>query len=157
MGAFRRKTQTIVVTFVFFFFQDQPTDRFYKFYKLTGTNTKLCHTASLILGIKVTAFLRSAKQKDMGSRPTLDQKFFVKVFGFVRLFFRKFFFVFPKGPPFIFFLFCSMDVQKLPKGPVLQFSALLDLPETKKKSKKKFKKNRNFFQFFPHAGTGENT
>ena len=32
VGAFRRKTQTIVVTS---FFKDQRTDRFYKFYKLT--------------------------------------------------------------------------------------------------------------------------
>ena len=38
VGAFRRKTQTIAVTF----FQDQRSDRFYK---LTCTNTN-CHTTS---------------------------------------------------------------------------------------------------------------
>ena len=42
VGAFRRKTQTIAVTS----FSDQPTDRFYKLYKLTCTTTKLCHTTS---------------------------------------------------------------------------------------------------------------
>ena len=46
-----------------------------------------------------------------------------------------------------------MDIQKLPKGPLLHFSALRDLPEPKKNSKKKFL-NRNF-QFFPHAGAVE--
>ena len=45
-----------------------------------------------------------------------------------------------------------MDVQKLPKGPLLHFLALCDLPETKKNFEKKF----GFFsQFFPHAGTVE--
>ena len=40
VGAFRRKTQTIVVTFLFLFFQDQRSDRFYKLDKLASTN---CH------------------------------------------------------------------------------------------------------------------
>ena len=48
-----------------------------------------------------------------------------------------------------------MDVQKLSKGPLLIFSALCDLPETKKKFDKNFEKIRNFFQFFPNAGTVE--
>ena len=43
VGAFRRKTQTIVVTFLFL--KDQRSDRFYKLDKLTWTNTK-CHTTS---------------------------------------------------------------------------------------------------------------
>ena len=64
----------------------------------------------------------SARQKDLGSNLTLDQFFCACNFGFVRLFFRKFFkclqrssFNFfdilqqngrsknPKGPPFTFF------------------------------------------------------
>ena len=43
-----------------------------------------------------------------------------------------------------------MDVQELPKVPRLHFSALCDLPETKK-----IEKNPIFFQFFPYAGTVE--
>ena len=58
-----------------------------------------------------------AKQKDVGSSPAHDQKFFVQVFRLCETFFRKFFKCL-KGPPFIFFLFCkTMDVQKLPKAP----------------------------------------
>ena len=45
-----------------------------------------------------------------------------------------------------------MDVQKIPKNPLLLFSALCDLPDTKKYSKKN---SEFFFQFFPHAGTVE--
>ena len=50
-----------------------------------------------------------------------------------------------------------MDVQKLPKGPLLHFLALCDLPETEKTSKKFLKKvSGNFCStFFPHAGTVE--
>ena len=45
-----------------------------------------------------------------------------------------------------------MDVQKLPKAALLHFSALCDLPETKKFSKK----NSEFFpHFFPHVGSVE--
>ena len=52
-----------------------------------------------------------------------------------------------------------MDVQKLPKGPLLQRDLFYIFRhyatyETKKKSKKIFKKS-DFFQFFPHAGTVE--
>ena len=47
-----------------------------------------------------------------------------------------------------------MDVQKLPKGPISHFSALCDLPETKKV--RKFQKNLDIFiHFFPHVGTVE--
>ena len=53
----------------------------------------------------------------------------------------------PKGPPFISFLFCKrMDVQKLPKAHLLHLLT---------GDQKKLKKNRIFFQFFPHAGTVE--
>ena len=47
-----------------------------------------------------------------------------------------------------------MDVQKLPKGPLLHFSALCDLPETKK-NRRKISKKMDFFQFFLHAGIVE--
>ena len=62
----------------------------------------------------------------------------------------------PKGPPFIFTLFCKrMDFQKLPKAPFLHFLALCDLPETNKIFKKIQKNVGIFFQFFSHAGTVE--
>ena len=91
----------------------------------------------------------------MGSSPALDQNFFVQVFfGFVRLF-SQIFLMSPKGPPFIFFLFCiRMDVQNLPKGPLLQFFGTMRLTGDQKISKKNFKKNRIFLSF-PHAGTVE--
>ena len=76
---------------------------------------------------------------------------FAGFLGFVRLF-LTIFLMSPKGPP-SFFLFCKrMDVQKLPKGPLLHFSALSDLPEIKKieKNSKKI-----VFSIFPHAGTVE--
>ena len=95
----------------------------------------------------------SAKRKDVGSSPAPDQKVFCA--GFLRLcetFFRKFFKCLQRAP-FIFFLFCKkMDVQNLPKAPLLHFSALCDLPETKKKSKENREKNSKkktiFFNFF---------
>ena len=82
----------------------------------------------------------------------LDQKFFVQVFfGFVVLFFANFLNV-SKGSHLHFFLFCKrMVVQKLPKAPLLNFSALCDLPETKKIQII----SGIFFNFFPHAGTLE--
>ena len=98
----------------------------------------------------------SAKQKDAGSSPAHDQKFFCA--GFFRLgetFFANLLNI-SKGSPLHFFLFCrTMDVRKLPKAHLFNFSALCDLPETKKNSKKKFEKNGFFFNFFPHAGTVE--
>ena len=56
----------------------------------------------------------------------------------------------PKGPPSFFPILQKNRCSKTPKGPLLHFSALCDLPETKK-----FQKIRIFFQFFPHAGTVE--
>ena len=47
----------------------------------------------------------------------------------------------PKVLPFKFFQFSKrMDVQELPKAPLLQFLALCDLPETEK-----IEKNSEFF------------
>ena len=67
-------------------------------------------------------------------------------FGFVRLF-RNFFECLHSVPPSIFFLFCKrMDFQKLPKGPLLHFLALCDLPETKKYFEEKFQKNRELMR-----------
>ena len=69
----------------------------------------------------------------------------------------------PKGPPFIFPILQKNGCPKTPKGPILHFLALCDLPETKeiqkkirkKISEKNSKKIGNFFQFFPHADTVE--
>ena len=63
----------------------------------------------------------SVKQKDVGSSPAHDQKFFVQVFFRLgETFFRKFFV--SKGPPLHFFLFCKrMYVQKLQKTPFYIF------------------------------------
>ena len=89
----------------------------------------------------------SAKQKDVGSSLTLDQIFCACNFGFVRLF-SQIFLMSPKGPPFIFLIFCNrMDVQKILKDPLLHFSALCDLPETSKKF--------DFFQFLSRVGALE--
>ena len=88
----------------------------------------------------------------MGSSPALDQNFFVQFFfGFVRLFFANI----SKGSTVIFlFILQKMDVQSLPECPLLQVSALCDLPETKKKIKK-LKKFGFFLPIFPQAGTVE--
>ena len=87
----------------------------------------------LALGIEVNSdFLRSAKLKDVGSSLAVDEKFFACYFGFMGLF-PHIFEMSPKGPPFIFFLFCNrMDARKIPKGPLSHISALYDLPETSK-------------------------
>ena len=54
---------------------------------------------------------------------------------------------------FNFFLICKrMDVQKFPMAPFLRFSALCDLPETKKVSKKYFEKKFGFFWIFSSRG-----
>ena len=79
----------------------------------------------------------------------MTEKFLCRFFSALWDFFWKMFSMSPKGPPSYFFLFCS----KIPRGPLLQFSALCDLPETKKI--RKFHKSLIFFQFFPHAGTVE--
>ena len=42
------------------------------------------------------------------------------------------------------------QIQELPKAPLLHFSALCDLQETKK-----IEKSSDFFQFVPHSGTVE--
>ena len=89
-------------------------------------------------------FFEVYQAEGRGFESNFDQNFFVQVFfGFAILFFAIF--LSPKGPPFIFSLFCKrMDVQKLPKAPLLHFSGLCDLPETKKISKKNSKKFKNF-------------
>ena len=88
----------------------------------------------------------SAKQKDVGSSPAHDQKFFCRVFRLCETFFANFL-MSPKSLPFIFFLFCKRtDVQKLPKGPfyIFRHYATYRRPE-----------KIGFFQFFPHVGTVE--
>ena len=61
--------------------------------------------------------------------------------------------------PVLFPILQKNGCSKTPKGPLLHFSALCDVPETKKNSKKISKiqnsKKSDFFLFFPHAGTKE--
>ena len=76
--------------------------------------------------------------------PPVTKIFLCRFFRLYKTFFRKFFNA-SRGSPFFFFLFCKrMDAHKLPKGPLLHFSALCDLPETNY-SNKKFKKFGTFF------------
>ena len=93
----------------------------------------------------------SVKQNDVGSSPAHDQKLFMQVFiCLVRLFLAIFLNV-SKGSPFHFFPILQKNgCSKTPKGPLLHFSALCDLPETKKSKKieKKFKKKSNSFSIF---------
>ena len=93
----------------------------------------------------------SAKQKDVGSSPAHDQKLFCA--GFFRLgetFFRKFFKCLPRAPPSVFSILQKNVCSKTPKCPLLHFSALCNLPETKKIQEKNFKKFKIglFFIFF---------
>ena len=137
VGAFRRKTQTIVVTF-FSIFKGQRTDRFYKFCKLTDTITKLCHTTSLALGIEVTTF---------GSSPALDQKFFVQVcFSFVRLF-SQFFRCLQTVYPSFFFYFAKEWLFKNSQRAPFTFFGTMRLTEDQK-ILKKFPKIWIFFSCF---------
>ena len=70
----------------FLFFKTNELTDFISFISCRALTLNCATLLLLALGIEVTAFLRSAKQKDVGSSPALDQKFFVQVFsGFVRL------------------------------------------------------------------------
>ena len=74
-----------------------------------------------------------------------NSKKFFRFFSVLLDFFSQIFLNSPKGPLNSFFLFCKiMDVRHF-----LHFSALCDLPETKKILKKKFGK------LFPDSGTVE--
>ena len=61
--------------------------------------------------------------------------FIAGFFGFVRLF-SQIFKMSPKGPPSFFSILQNNGCSKTPKGPLLHFSALCDLPETKNFEKK---------------------
>ena len=95
----------------------------------------------------------SAKQKDVGSSPAHDQKNVLCRFFFrlVRPFSANFLNV-SKGSPFILSYFAKEWMFKnSQRPPCIHFSALCDLPETKKnrkKIRKKIQKNRIFFNFF---------
>ena len=101
----------------------------------------------------------SAKQEDVGSSPVHDQNFFVQVFfGLVGLFFAIFLNVSIGSPLHFFPTLQKNGYSKTPKGPLLPFSALCDLLETKKIRKRYFEKKiqqNSDFQFFPHAGNVE--
>ena len=83
-----------------------------------------------VVGIEVNQdFLRSAKQEDVDSDLALDQNFFVRYFGFVRLFLANFFHV-SKGSALQFFDILQQNgCSKNPKGSP-ETSMLCDLPET---------------------------
>ena len=117
--------------------------RFINWLALTLTATLLL----LALGIEVTAFLRSAKQKDVGSSFALDQNFFACYFAFVR---QQIFSMPPKGPPSFFFYFATEWLfENSPRAP-FTFSGLCNLPETKKFEKNTKKITGNFLiNFFP--------
>ena len=77
----------------------------------------------------------------MGLSPALDQIFLCRFFRLCETFFRNFL-MSPKGPPFIFFLFCKrMDVEKQPKGPFYIFRYNATYQKLQKNSK-------NFWKFF---------
>ena len=95
----------------------------------------------------------SAKQKDVGSSPAHDQYIYCAgVFRLGDTFFRKFLKCLQRVPPSFLYFFAKVWMFKPPKGLLLHFSTLCDLPETKKIrkkiSKKSFNKIRNFFDFF---------
>ena len=60
------------------FSQNQRSDRFYKFCKLTCTNTTY-HTSSGTWHRGKLGFLGSAKQEDINSSPAFDHNLFVQV------------------------------------------------------------------------------
>ena len=101
----------------------------------------------LALGIEVTAFLRSAKQKDVGSSPALDQKFFVQVFRLCETFFRKFFKCLQGVPLHFFSILQKNGCSKTPKGPSFTFFGTMRLTGTQKKIKK-FKQKLDLFSIF---------
>ena len=95
----------------------------------------------------------SANQKDVGSSLTLTNFSSACNFGFVRLFFRKFFNV-SKGSSLQFFDILQQNGRsKIPKGPLLHFLALCDLPETSKKFRKKGRYFFLIFSLFRHIAT----
>ena len=117
---------------ILFFFKDNEV----RFYKLASTNchTNVTSTASDFL----RGFLRSDKQKEVGSSLALDQKLFVHVILALRFFFANFFND-PKGSPFNFFLFSKrMDVQKIVKAPLFTFFGTMRLTGDFKKVSETF-------------------
>ena len=92
----------------------------------------------------------SAKQKDVGSSPAHDQKFFVQFFWLGETF-RKFLKCLQRVPPDFFPILQKNVCSKTPKGPPFTFFGTLRLTGDQKNSKE----FGFFFQFFPHAGTVE--
>ena len=93
-------------------------------------------------------FFKVCQAEGRGFESNLDQKFVVQVFfGFVILFFAIFFNA-PKGPPSFFPILQKNGCSKTPKGPLLHFSALRDLPRDLPETKKISKKFGFLFNFF---------
>ena len=87
----------------------------------------------------------SAKQKDVGSSPAHDQKFFCA--GFFRLdetFFANFLNV-SKGSPFIFFYFAKLWMFKNSQRPPFYIFRHYATYRRPKKFRKKIQKNCDFF------------
>ena len=150
VGAFRRKTQTIVVTF----FKTNEVRNFISFISW------LHLTATLIKVVHRNQFFEVCQAERPGFESRPRPKFYLcMLFRFCETFFANFFNV-SRGPPSFFsVLQKNWMLQKTPKAPFFSiFLALCDLPET---SKQKFeKKNRKqnfgiFFSIFPHAGSVE--
>ena len=105
---------------------------------------------------QLVTFLVGAFRRRTGSSPAHKQKFFVQVsFGFVRLF-SQIFLMSPKCPPRFFFYFAKEWMFKnSQRAPFYIFWHYATYRQPKKIGKKISKKNSDFFQFFPHAGTVE--
>ena len=138
--AFRRKTQTIVVTFLFF--KKLRSDRFHKLYELASINchTNVTSTASNFLRIFEVC---QAEGRGFESRP-LPKIFCAYYFGFVRLF-CNFFKCLQRIPPFIFFSILPKNgCSKNPRGPPpFTFFGTMRLTGDFKKNRKTI--SENFF------------
>ena len=126
VGAFSKKSADYSSDI--FFRNNELTDfvSFISWFALTlNCVTKLC---LLALGIEVTAFLEACQAEGRGfeSRPW-PKTFRAGFFGFV----SKFFLCLLRVPLHFFSILRQNGCSKLPKGPLLHFSALCDLPETK--------------------------
>ena len=98
--------------------------------------------------------MRSAKQKDMGSSPALDQNFFVQIFfRLCETFFRKY--LQRVHPSFFLSILQKNGCSKTLRVPPFTCFGTMRLTGNKTKFEKKFKKFGIVFPIFPQAGTVE--
>ena len=133
----------------FLFLKDQRTDRFYKLYKLTCTNTKLYHTTSTGTWHRGYGFFEVCQAEGRGfeSRPW-PKILCVGFFVFVRLF-PQIFSMSPKGPLHFFYFAKEWMFKNFQRALFCIFWQYATY-----RRPKKWKKSENFL-FFPHAGTVE--